>query len=228
MKILVVAATWGEIKPLEQYLIAKDEEKRFLQHSIELMVTGPGSALTGFRLGKMLPIDNWDIAINLGICGSFNKSLTPGTSVNVVSDTMADLGAEDDYNFLNVFDLGLLKPDEFPFDKGWMTNPYKGKIASVTQLTEVRGITVNAVSGNDFTIARRISQFHPDVESLEGAVFMYCCMKESIPFLQLRTISNYVEKRNRDNWKMEVAISNLNATAINVLEEITQGSNDSQ
>jgi futalosine hydrolase len=224
MKILIVAATWNEIKPLEQYLLRKDEQKAFSHHSIELLVTGPGSMLTGFRLGKMLPIDNWDLAINLGVCGSFNKDLIIGSTVNIIKDTLADLGAEDEYNFLNAFDLELLKADEFPFENGWIKSRHHEKLHVIASLAEVTGITVNTVSGNDFTIARRISQYHPDVESMEGAAFMYCCLKESIPFLQLRAISNYVEKRNKNNWNISLAIDNLNATAIQVIEEAIERS----
>jgi hypothetical protein len=59
MKLLIVAATWNEIRPLEAYLLQRDHQKAFSQHAVEILVTGPGSTLTAFHLGKMLPIDNW-------------------------------------------------------------------------------------------------------------------------------------------------------------------------
>jgi futalosine hydrolase len=39
-----------------------------------------------------------------------------------------------------------------------------------------------------------------------------------VPFAQIRAVSNLVERRNRDAWKMEEAIVNLNATALRFLD----------
>jgi futalosine hydrolase len=46
---------------------------------------------------------------------------------------------------------------------------------------------------------------------MEGAAFFYACLLAEVSFVEVRSISNYVEKRNRDNWKMTEAITNLNA-----------------
>lgn len=220
MKLLIVAATWNEVKPLEEYLLRSDDQKLFHEHAIELLVTGSGSTFTAFHLGKMLPLDNWDLAINLGICGSFNKEFTIGTTVNVVTDTFGDLGAEDDEAFLDAFELNLLDADTFPFKDGWISNSQNSMYQAIQSLPKVKGITMNTVSGNEKSIARLIPKFQADVESMEGASFMYCCMKESIPFLQLRTISNYVQKRDKSTWNIPLAIKNLNDTTISLLEEL--------
>src|SRR6185295_13679489 len=127
MKILIVAATWEEIKPLEKYLQQQDELKTFRDHAIELCVTGIGSTFTAFQLGKILPQVNWDCAINLGVCGAFNKEFKIGTAVNVVEDSFADLGAEDGKNFLDAFQLGLIEKNSFPFSNGVLKNPLPEK-----------------------------------------------------------------------------------------------------
>lgn len=220
MKILIVAATWNEIKPLEEFLLQQDAEKKFRQHAITLLVTGAGSMQTAFHLGKMLPIDNWDLAVNIGICGSFNRELPLGTTVNVQMDTFGDLGAADDNIFLDAFELELIARNEFPFQDGWIINSSETPVDLVKGLPNVKGITMNTVSGNQGNIEKLVSKFHPDIESMEGAAFMFCCRKESIPFLQLRTISNYVEKRNKSSWNIPLAIKNLNAVATRLLEEL--------
>jgi futalosine hydrolase len=48
---------------------------------------------------------------------------------------------------------------------------------------------------------------------------MQVCLTEKIPFAELRAISNYVEPRNRDNWKMKEAIENLNTILIELFEK---------
>ncbi len=53
---------------------------------------------------------------------------------------------------------------------------------------------------------------------MEGAAFHYACLQENIPFLQLRSISNYVEVRDKSKWKIQLAIKELNDTLIKYFE----------
>jgi len=48
------------------------------------------------------------------------------------------------------------------------------------------------------------------VESMEGAAFFMACEQFEIPCIQIRAISNKVEKRNTANWDLSLAIKNLN------------------
>lgn len=41
-----------------------------------------------------------------------------------------------------------------------------------------------------------------------------------VPCLQLRAISNYVEKRNRDAWEIELALSNLAEETLRTLNKL--------
>jgi len=43
---------------------------------------------------------------------------------------------------------------------------------------------------------------------------------DEINFLQIRSISNYVEPRNKDNWDLPLAISNLNNTLIELITSL--------
>jgi futalosine hydrolase len=43
---------------------------------------------------------------------------------------------------------------------------------------------------------------------------------ENVPYIQLRSVSNYIEPRNRASWKIPLAVKNLNDTLINALNEI--------
>ena len=54
---------------------------------------------------------------------------------------------------------------------------------------------------------------------MEGAAFFQACMTEGVAFSEIRAISNYVEPRNRDNWKIAEAIENLNKTLIELFEK---------
>ncbi|MBK9732025.1 MAG: futalosine hydrolase [Chitinophagaceae bacterium] len=220
MKILIVAATRIEVEPLEQCLLQWDEQGLLKQHAIELMITGAGSVFTAFKLGKMLPLDNWDLAINLGICGSFNRNFPIGTVVNITTDTFGDFGATDDHTYLNAFEIGLADGNAFPFSNGLISNTIDPKYKVIQSLPTARGITMNTVSGNENSIRRLIEKFPADVESMEGASFLYCCLKESIPCVQLRAVSNYVQKRDKSSWNIPLAIKNLNHTATSLIMEM--------
>jgi futalosine hydrolase len=49
---------------------------------------------------------------------------------------------------------------------------------------------------------------------MEGASFFYACEQAGIPGIQIRSISNLVERRNKENWQIGLAIKNLNNTLI--------------
>lgn len=213
MKILLVAATDAEVSNLRHDLMQS-------LHTIDVLVTGVGMAATAYALTKRLSKNKYDYVINIGLAGSFREEIEIGEVVNVISETFSDLGAQDDKNFLSVFDLGLQQKDDFPFWNGKIKNDTPVKSASLSQLKKVKGITVNTVHGNENGIALAIKKHQPDVESMEGAAVFYVCMMEKIPFLELRSVSNKVEKRDRASWDIPVALENLRTVSLQMLSEI--------
>ncbi len=220
MKLLIVAATRMEIMPLEDYLLQLDQQPLLQHHAVELLITGAGMVPTAFRLGKILQMDNWDLAVNLGICGSFIRDLPPGTTVHVAADTFGDFGADDGDDFLDAFETGLADKNGYPFVDGWINSPAAAANKVVRSLPAVKGVTMNTVSGNEISIRKRMEKFAADIESMEGAAFMYCCMKESIPCVQIRAVSNFIERRNKSHWNIPLAIHNLNETAIRLIQHV--------
>ncbi len=55
---------------------------------------------------------------------------------------------------------------------------------------------------------------------MEGAALHFVCLRERIPFLQLRTISNKIGERDKTKWNIGLAILNLNAELILLLNEL--------
>ena len=51
------------------------------------------------------------------------------------------------------------------------------------------------------------NKFLPVIESMEGAALHYVCLMEKIPFLQIRSISNYIGERDKKKWNMKDAWS---------------------
>ena len=92
-------------------------------------------------------------------------------------------------------------------------------MAALQQLPRVHGITVNTVHGRDSSIAAMRQRCEPQVETMEGAAFMYSCLIRGTPFAEIRAVSNVVEKRNRAAWKLGEAIDNLSSAALRIIDQ---------
>lgn len=207
MKLLIVAATQAEIGPF----IAQNEH-------IEVLITGVGMVATTYALTRRLATDRYDLVIQAGVGGSFDEGIALGEVVFVTEDTYGDLGAEDHDEYMNIYDLGLLGRDEPPHTGGMLRNPLSAIHNGIT-LQHACGLTVNTVSGNAATIARR-RRYGCQVESMEGAAFHYVCLQMGVPFAQIRAISNYVIPRDKSQWKMKDAIIGLNNWLIEYVRSV--------
>jgi futalosine hydrolase len=235
MRILVVAATEAEAASLRPEAGSRGQESRIQSRGsgagdqdkkselgdsrsktldFELLITGVGMVATAFALGRHLAANHYDLVINLGIAGSFDRNIALGEVLEVTEDTFAELGAEDDKNFLSIEKLGFGDGTFYPSAK--RSDLYNG--FNTFKLKTVTAITVNTVHGNEASIKKVAERLNPQLESMEGAAFFYACNKMNVPCLQIRAVSNYVEKRNRDNWNIALAIKNLNTFAIELLK----------
>jgi futalosine hydrolase len=173
---------------------------------------------TAVAVSRELAGGGYDLALNLGVCGSFRGDLPPGIVVHVTSECLPELGAEDGSAFLAIDELGLLGPDEFPFAGGRLRSSAPAGNAALEVLPAVDGITVNTVHGDEASIARVVARLRPDVESMEGAAFMYACLVQGVPCAEVRAVSNVVERRNRGAWRLGDAIRALGETALAIID----------
>ncbi len=224
MKLLIVSATYMEIAPLVARLKFISENDRRIKsytigkHEIDVLISGVGMIATSVWTTQALCHKKYDAAINLGVCGSFDKSLEAGRVLHILTDRIAELGAEDGEKFLSVHELNLLGENEFPFMWGQLVNQSVPANERILNLLGVNGITVNTSHGDETSIQKIVKRLNPHVESMEGAAFFYSCMIEKIPCAQIRAVSNFIEKRNRENWNIALAIKNLNDTAFQIVE----------
>jgi futalosine hydrolase len=190
------------------------------RHQVDAVTTGVGMVATAAWCSRALAKHHYDVALNFGVCGSFDPALEPGAVVHVVSDHLSELGAEDGDSFLTLDDLALLEENAFPFRRGALVNDAPPRNPVLERLPAVTGITVNTVHGNERTIAEVSRRFRPQVESMEGAAFMYACLIAEVPFAQVRAVSNRVERRNRDAWRIGEAIRSLGTAALAILDTL--------
>jgi futalosine hydrolase len=216
MRILVVGATLEEVESLKSGVLSRkskvgSQTQGSELKTIDFLITGAGMIATAFAMGKHLAANSYDLAINLGIAGSFSKDIALGDVVEIVEDTFAELGAEDDEDFITIDKLG--------FGESGFRSTYP--LSEYFNLRKANAITVNTVHGNETSIRKISNRINAEIESMEGAAFFYACREAGIPCMQIRAVSNYVEKRNRDAWQIGLAIKNLDKFA----EELVKGFN---
>lgn len=190
------------------------------EHDVEVLTTGVGMVATAAWCSRAFASEHYDLALNVGLCGSFRPTLAPGVVVHVTADRLSELGAEDGDDFLTIHQLQLLGENEFPFEGGLLVNSAPPPLAPLSALPAVAGITVNTVHGSEPTIASIRRRYDPDVESMEGAAFMYASLIAGVPFAQVRAVSNAVERRNRGAWKLDHATEALGAESLRLLESL--------
>jgi futalosine hydrolase len=223
MKILLVSATPFEINPTIQFLkqrLIEFQPNRFQKgpNGLDILVTGVGIPATIFSLTDHLSVKTYDLIINAGIAGSFNRKQELGSVWQVIEDRFGDLGVElGDGSFEDLFDIELAHPNEFPFQERKLTN---NEAEDFNFLPKASALTINKVHGSEKSIERIRQKYPVDLESMEGAAAFYVAKQKNTSILQIRAISNYVEKRNREAWEIGLAIENLNQVLIQIITSL--------
>ena len=218
MNCLLAAATVKEITPfLDHY--RKAQQKWASGLTIDILITGIGLTATAYSLTKQCGLKRPDLVIQAGVAGCFDKSIPLGTVVAIKQDTIADDSVVELKKMKTLFNLKLVPQNQAPYKKGWLVNP-AGALLKRSGLKPVNGISVNQITTSNRVIQFYNDEFNPVTESMEGAALHYVCLREKIPFLQVRAVSNYIGERNKKNWNMKESIANLNRELINVVERM--------
>lgn len=224
MNFLLIAATEAEIALSREHIASswKQVDKDIFEKNgnrLHILIGGVGMAATAYHLTKALSKTKFDLALQAGICGAFDRSIQLGEVLHVTSEQFGDMGAEDGENYLDIFDMGLIAGDEQPFNNNRLYSRPPEHL--IPKLREVSGLTVNMVTGNEHSVARLAKRYQCQVESMEGAAFHYVCLQENVPFAQVRAVSNYIERRNRAAWKIGEAVTNLNNWLIDLVNSLS-------
>ena len=224
MNILLCAATTFELSPTLQWLERHAKKQDFStfkieSHTLQILVTGPGLVQSTFALTKILQMQSFDLVAQIGVAGSYRRDDALGQSVQVVEEQFADIGIQEaDGGWQDLFQLGLVSMDQYPFKNGRLSPAPESPIHP--SLPHRRGITVATVTGTGQRRQELSVRFNADIETMEGAALFYTALMQHTPCIQLRGISNYVEARQRANWRLDAAIDSVNAAFQEWLQEV--------
>lgn len=226
MKITVVAATKMEVQPLinELGLIVTGQNNFFSSSDdrIHVLVTGMGMMQTATHLAIYAVQHPRDLFIDAGVAGAFNRAIAIGEVVQVISETYGDFGVEDGDDFKDFYDLGFLDFKEDEFQHG-LLHPYgiTEEIQNELSFRKVSSLTVNKVHGKEESIAIIMKKYPADIENMEGLAFFNVLNVLKQPCMEIRSISNYVERRNKENWDLPLSLKNLNLALLELIQKLS-------
>jgi futalosine hydrolase len=220
MRVIITAATNGEWMPSFQKInpAYAGTNKRF---SVGFHESGIGLLASSVSLMKMFVQETPSLIIQVGIAGCFDKKVPLGKVFAVKDDFAGDIGVMENKNWKDLFDLKLDKPNDAPYEKKSLPNPWLSQY-NLLKLPTKKGVTVNTISTDKNKIDLYSGRYKATLESMEGAALHYMGRDLNIPFIQIRAVSNYVGERNKAKWNMQEAIYNLNETLLQYLDALNK------
>jgi futalosine hydrolase len=204
MRIAIAAATSLELDALRP--AALEARCRKGQHQPAFWTTGVGMLHTTHTLTRWIREQRPDLVVQAGIGGTFDTTRHPvGSVVAIRRDAQADLGVMETDGWRDVFAMGFADPSAPPYRDGWLVNPHTFLLEG-SGLPQATGVTVNRVSSDPAWIESVTARLLPDLESMEGAALHFVCLSESVPFLQIRGVSNAVGVRDKSAWRIREAL----------------------
>ena len=225
MKIIIISATEFEFNPS----ISKIKSSK--KYDISFVVTGVGMLATAVRLSRIIYKHKPDLIIQAGIAGCFDINIKLGETVVVKNEFLGDMGVEENNIWKDLFDMKLKDDSSDTYDspndskaiyiKGSIPNKHINYF-NPTNLTTVNAITVNQITTQQIRINQLIEKYNPTIESMEGAALHFAGNYFEIPYLQIRSISNYIGERDKSKWRIKEAIENLNIELEKLVTQLTK------
>lgn len=207
--MILCSATEREIEPTIDFI------KAHAISNVSVLITGVGMTAATYELTKAVYSQRPDFLLQAGVAGCINRELPLTKIVVVENETIGDLGVVENENFRSVFDLKLNDVNQKPWQNGKLRNDLAALKSA--GLTEVDAVTVNEISTDQERIDYYRTQLNASIESMEGAALHYVALKENIPFLQMRALSNFIGERDKNKWVLDVAIAQLNTELQRIL-----------
>jgi futalosine hydrolase len=147
------------------------------------------------------------LVVSIGIAGGFAGRAGIGSTVLGTSSVFADLGAATDEGFLDLRGLGLGVDVTLT---STADADLVGGLAARTDAGTGTVLTLATMTGTD-SRAAELAAAHPGAlaEAMEGHGVAAAAAAAGVPWLEVRTISNVVGRRDRAAWDLPAALSAL-------------------
>jgi futalosine hydrolase len=218
--ILVVTAVEAEAEAFRAGLPKPDFARR-VDGNLVVHAVGVGPAAAAAGTARLLALAEaagtpYRAVISAGIAGGFDGAPL-GATVLGSRSIAADLGAESPTGFLPIDELGFgsnthpADPDLLDTLRKALPNAVLGDILTVTT------VTGSAISAAALTARWPTAR----AETMEGYGAACAAAGATVPFAELRTVSNPVGPRDRAAWRIGDALEALTAAATAVAATLT-------
>jgi futalosine hydrolase len=183
------------------------------RHDVVVHAVGVGPAAAAAGTARLLTLAEaagapYRGVLSVGIAGGFD-GVPVGATVVATRSIAADLGAESPTGFLTIDELGFgsnthtADADLLAFLRATLPNAVLGDI-----------LTVTTVTGSAASAAGLIARWPTaKAETMEGYGAACAAAGATVPFAELRTVSNPVGPRDRNAWRIGEALQALTAAA---------------
>ena len=185
---------------------------------VRILTTGPGQVNAVQALTAAIENERPVLVLQTGCAGAFKASGLRVGDIGIATEEIdAHLGIE--------ARVAGSPPSPLPFpvarnDQGEIRNRYlvDGRLAARAEEILRRAfsgedvrvlsgpfLTVSTITATDRTASTYHARFAPCMESMEGAGAAHVALHYRLPFLEIRSASNLVGNRDRENWNLTLA-----------------------
>lgn len=190
---------------------------KFRDTDIGFLVCGVGPLNAAISLERYLESNRHTLCvINIGIAGSYDLGVFPLGSVCVASrEIWPEYGVKTQNCFADPEELGFplyKKGHELIWNSLELETDSSGLGTGLTfDLSWRKGVSITLAGISSCSDQSRgfKEYFQGDMENMEGFALAYCCYLRSIPFAEIRSISNLAGSRNKDDWDFKGAFAAL-------------------
>ena len=198
---------------------AVDDSFHYEEFHCEEFISGIGPMETAFSLTSRLSRGTSDLraVLHFGIAGAYHRPHAAGAGILDIclatEEIFADMGIchGDGIEHFAASELGARNC--FSLNRGLLQEAAGLLAAENITARQGRFLTVSCVSGTRKRGDMLAEMFDGLCENMEGAAVARVCEAFALPCLELRCISNFVEDRNSDNWRLKEACRRAGATA---------------
>lgn len=200
MRYLVTAATDIEMKPLRGSFAGEGR--------LDFLVTGVGLVEAALSVSAFLARSGTDFngVINFGVSGAYIDCGIGLLDICLAqSEVFGDLGICLDREILSFDPERLPVKTDFFLENSLFKQSEAVLKAGGLSCHSGGFVTVNCASGTAGRGNYLRDKFQAICENMEGAAVARVCEEFDLPCLELRCVSNLVEDRNSQNWRLKEA-----------------------
>ncbi len=241
--ILLVSATKKEVSDLLKASIIQSETltasnikiltATINQTCFDLLITGPSVINTAHALTVALEQNRPKIILQAGYAGVFKEStLQIGDLTIATEERYIHAGVESSSNYMTPDDLPFELIDKTPSTKSGsysLNNKYTDRAFQILSKNNLQKkdsiykgciLTVSTITSTHKTSDQLFKNFSPLMEAMEGAASAHVASLYNIPFLEIRSGSNFVGERDKSKWDTSLASKNLSKACTRIIENI--------